>query len=388
MKVAIVHDWLTGMRGGEFTLEVFCNLFPQAELFTLVHWKGSVSEVLEAMPIHVSFLHRIPGARRRYRRFLPLMPAAVERFDLSSYDLVLSSSHCAAKGVLTRPDTLHVCYCYTPMRYAWESHHRYFPDERLGFFERWLLPAAFTYLRMWDVTSSHRVDRFIAISEAVRARIRKYYGRESDVIHCPVDTGRFQASAGGDYYLVVSAFAPYKRIDLAIEAAGRLDRPLKIVGAGQDERHLKDLAASSGGSGVEFLGWKTGRELVELYEGCRAFLFPGEEDFGIAPVEAMAAGRPVIALAGGGALETVIGPDDPEGRKPTGVFFPEESSDHLAEAIRTFETMEDIFHPADIRAHALQFDTSIFRTAIEEYLRNALTEFGAEEVMQPSPAGG
>lgn len=381
MKVAIVHDWLTGMRGGEFTLEVLCELFPQADLFTLVHLKGSVSSAIEAMPIQASFLNRVPGAKNSYRKFLPLMPAAIERFDLSGYDLVLSSSHCVAKGVLTRPDTLHVCYCYTPMRYAWESHHRYFPDERLGWLKRWVFPPVFTYLRMWDVTSAQRVDRFITISNAVRARVRKYYGRESDVIHCPVDTGRFKPSVGGEYYLVVSAFAPYKRIDLAIEAAHRLDRPLKIVGAGQDEQHLKSLSASLGGVTAEFLGWKTGQELVELYEGCRALLFPGEEDFGIVPVEAMAAGRPVIAFSSGGVLETVIGPNNPEGRKPTGFFFSEESTDGLIEAIRAFEAMEEVFDPVAIRTHALNFDTSVFRTSMEEYLRNALVAFGAGEAM-------
>jgi glycosyltransferase involved in cell wall biosynthesis len=369
MKVAIIHDWLTGMRGGENTLEVFCDLFPGADLYTLIHRKGSVSAKIESLPIRTSFLQQIPGAVKRYRRFLPLMPAAIERFDLSSYDLVLSSSHCVAKGVITRPETLHVCYCYTPMRYAWESHHRYFPDGRLGPVARWLLPPVFTYLRMWDVTSAARVDRFVAISEAVRGRIRKYYGRDSAVIHCPVDTGRFQASSGGDYYLVVSAFAPYKRIDLAIEAAGRLGLRLKVAGVGQDEGRLRKLAASYPGANIEFLGWKTGRELEALYEGCRAFLFPGEEDFGIAPVEAMASGRPVIALAQGGALETIVGADDAEGRPPTGVFFEEESAESLCGAIRTFEEREGDFDPAGIRAHALRFDTRVFRAAMADFLR-------------------
>ncbi|MEE8110083.1 MAG: glycosyltransferase [bacterium] len=381
MKVAIVHDWLTGMRGGENTLEVFCDLFPEADLYTLVHWKGSVSARIESLPVHTSFLQRIPGAKKRYRWFLPLMPAAVERFDLTPYDLVLSSSHCVAKGAITRPDTLHICYCFTPMRYVWESHHRYFGDDRLGFVGRWLLPPVFTYLRTWDVASAVRVDRFIAISEAVRRRIQKYYGRDSAVIHCPVDTGRLRASEGGDYYLVVSAFAPYKRIDLAVEAAGRLGRPLKIVGSGQDEGRLRKLAASiSGARGgkIEFLGWKTGRELVELYEGCRAFLFPGEDDFGIAPVEAMAAGRPVIALAKGGALESVVGPDDPEGRPPTGVFFPEESAEGLAEAIKTFESVEGDYDPAAVRAHAIRFDTAVFRAAMEDFLREAVPAFQSE----------
>ncbi len=378
VKVAIVHDWLTGMRGGEYTLEVFCDLFPQADLFTLIHRKGSVSARIEARPIHTSLLQRIPGAKKRYRRLLPLMPAAIERLDLTPYDLVLSSSHCVAKGVVTRPDTLHVCYCYTPMRYAWESHHRYFPDDRLGVLERWLLPPIFTYLRTWDVASANRVDRFIAISQAVRGRIRKYYRRDSEVIHCPVDTGRFRASEGGDYYLVVSAFAPYKRIDLAVEAAGRLGRPLKVVGSGQDEGRLRKLAASFPGSKIEFLGWKTGRELVELYEGCRGFLFPGEEDFGIAPVEAMAAGRPVIALAKGGALETVVGPDNPEGCPATGVFFPEETAAGLAGAIEAFEGREGDFDPGAVRAHALRFDTENFRTAISEFLREADAAFHGE----------
>lgn len=271
------------------------------------------------------------------------------------------------------------------MRYAWESHHRYFGDERLGFWGRWLLPPLFTYLRMWDVASACRVDRFVAISEAVRGRIWKYYGRDSAVIHCPVDTGRFRASEGGAYYLVVSAFAPYKRIDLAIEAAGRLGRRLKIAGAGQEEARLRRLAASFPRADIEFLGWKTGRELVDLYQGCRAFLFPGEEDFGIAPVEAMAAGRPVIALAKGGALETVVGPDDPEDRPSTGVFFPEETAESLAEAIRAFEATEENFDPAAIRAHATRFDTFAFRAAMEAFLAEAVPAFRAEGARRPRP---
>jgi glycosyltransferase involved in cell wall biosynthesis len=383
MKVAIVHDWLTGMRGGEYVLEVFCDLFPQADLFTLIHRKGSVSERIESLPIRTSFLERIPGAKKRYRRFLPLMPAAIERFDLTPYDFVLSSSHCVAKGVVTRPGTLHVCYCHAPMRYAWESHHRYFGDDRLGFMQRWLLPPIFTYLRMWDAVSANRVDRFIANSEAVRRRIRKYYGRDSAVIHPPVDTERFRASEGGDYYLVVSAFAPYKRIDLAINAAGRLGRPLKIVGTGQDEGRLRKLAASIPGSRIEFLGWQPAGELVKLIEGCRALLFPGEEDFGIVPVEAMSAGRPVIALAKGGALETVVGLGDPGRASPTGVFFPEETAESLAEGIQAFEAVEADFDAPAIRAHALQFDAAVFRAAVEEFMREAVSTFQGNSAKRP-----
>ena len=378
MKVAIVHDWLTGMRGGEKTLEVFLDLLPDARLFTLVHDRGKLSAQIESTPIRTSFIQRLPFGVSRYRYYLPLMPAAVERFDLTPFDLVLSLSHCVAKGVITRPDAVHICYCFTPMRYAWESYHRYFGDHRIGWMGRFLLPPLFTYLRMWDVASAHRVDHFIAVSEAVARRIKKYYGRDSAVLPCPVETGRFQASAGGDYYLIASAFAPYKRIDLAIDAFNTLGYPLRIVGGGQDETRLRALA----GKNIEFLGWLTGQDLVEQYEGCKAFLLPGEEDFGIAPVEAMAAGRPVIALGKGGALETVIPFDDPEGRDPTGVHFSEESAESLAEAVRSFERIAHLFEPARVRAHAQRYDVLAFRRAAEDILRGVVPSLERESKLR------
>jgi glycosyltransferase involved in cell wall biosynthesis len=378
LKVAIVHDWLTGMRGGEKTLEVFLDLLPGAHLFTLVHDRGKLSPRIESTPIHTSFIQRLPFGVKRYRYYLPLMPAAIERFDLTPFDLVLSLSHCVAKGAITRPETLHICYCFTPMRYAWESHHRYFGEDRVGRVGRLLLPPLFTYLRMWDVASAHRVDHFIAVSEAVARRIKKYYGRDSTVIPCPVETGRFRASSGGDYYLIASAFAPYKRIDLAIETFNALGYPLRIVGAGQDERRLRALA----GRNVEFLGWLTGQDLVEQYEGCKAFLLPGEEDFGIAPLEAMAAGRPVIAFGRGGALETVIPFDDSEGRDPTGVLFFEESAEGLAEAVRRFEGIAHLFEPARVRAHAERYDVFSFRRAVEGFLREVAPSLEGERSLR------
>ncbi|MEE9276461.1 MAG: glycosyltransferase [bacterium] len=379
MRMAIVHDWLTGMRGGEKCLEVFCELYPEADIFTLLHVPGSVSAAIERHRIVTSPLQRIPGAGRHYRNLLPLMPAAVRMLDLAGYDFILSSSHCVAKGARGGGDAFHLCYCYTPIRYAWSAYEAYFGGDRLRGPARWVVPPVMAYLRRWDTEANKGVHEFVAISRTVAERIRRYYGREADVLYPPVDTDRYRPGGrAGDYYLLVSAFAPYKRVDLAIEAFNRLGRPLKVVGAGQDFERVRRM----GGPNVEFLGWQDDGALAELYAGCRAFVFPGEEDFGITPLEAQACGRPVIALGAGGALETVVGlnredfppppgappPGEDEGGEPTGLFFGPEEADALVAAVERFEAAEDAFRPEAARAQALRFGRDRFKEEVRSRL--------------------
>lgn len=315
-SVALVHDWLTGMRGGEKVLEAIAELFPAAPIYTLVHLPGSVP-TLESHPIHTSFLQRIPGVRRHYRRLLPLFPAAIEDLDLGGYELIVSSSHCVAKGVVPPPGASHLCYCHTPMRYAWDQEHTYFPRRR-GLVAR-LRNLALTALRAWDVASAPRVDHFLANSRFVAGRIRRYYGRDAEVLPPPVDVGYFtdddegEDEAGGDlgapdrgapdrgFCLAVSALAPYKRVEVAIAACERLGIELRIVGTGPEERRLKRLA----GPRTRFLGRVEGAELRRLYRRARLFLQPGIEDFGIASVEALACGTAVVSPARGGVLDIV-----------------------------------------------------------------------------------
>ncbi len=303
-RVALVHDWLTGMRGGEKVLEAIAGLFPGAPIHTLLHVPGSVSPALEAHPVETSFLQRAPGVRRHYRRYLPLFPAAIEDFDLSGFDLVVSSSHCVAKGAIPGPGAAHLCYCHTPMRYAWDQEHAYFPRRR-GMGAR-LRGLALSALRTWDAASALRVDRFVANSRFVAERIRRYYGREAEVLAPPVDTAFFTppdeaASAERSFCLVVSALAPYKRIDLAVAACRLAGVELVVVGDGPARRRL----ARGGEGGVRFLGRVEGERLRDLYRHALCLLQPGVEDFGIAPVEALACGTPVVALGRGGVLDIV-----------------------------------------------------------------------------------
>jgi len=380
MNVALVHDWLTGMRGGEKCLEVFCELFPAADLFTLVHVPGSVSPTIERHRIHTSLLQRLPGSARRYRWYLPLMPTAIEAFDLSAYDLVLSSSHCVAKGVIPRPDALHVAYMHTPMRYAWDLWPQYFPPS--GPWSRYVVPLLLNYLRTWDTTSAQRVDRFLANSQFVAQRIAKYYRRRATVVYPPVDTEFFTPGGErGDYYLMVTALVPYKGVELAIQAFNALRRPLKIVGSGPLAAQYRALA----GPHIELLGWCSNAALHQYYAACRAVIFPAQEDFGIVPLEANATGRPVIALGQGGALETVIPANDPQilgalrsvaagARSPTGVLFAPRTPAALQEAVRFFEAHETLFCPEALRRHAQQFDRRLFTQRIRHLLTETLAE--------------
>jgi glycosyltransferase involved in cell wall biosynthesis len=365
-RVALVHDWLTGMRGGERCLEVFCELFPDAPLYTLLHVPGSVSATIERRRIVTSFVQRLPGAATRYRQYLPLFPAAVRGLSLDGYDLVLSLSHCAAKAVRVPPGAVHICYCFTPMRYVWDLEQDY--ARGAGWLTRLALPPVAAALRRWDRRTGG-VDAFVAISQHIADRIRRVYGRQAEVIHPPVDVARFRlADALDDYYLVVSALVPYKRVDLAVAAAARLGRRLLIVGSGPEEARLRAMAGPS----VTFLGWRPDAEVAELYARCRAVLFPSVEDYGIVPLEAAAAGRPTLALARGGVLETMVGLDD--GREPpTAVFFAEPTVESLAGAIRSFETAAHRFDPSALRARAARFDRPIFAERVREHVERRWT---------------
>lgn len=367
MKVALVHDWLTGMRGGERCLEIFCELFPQAPLYTLFHRPGSVSPIIEQRTIHTSFIGRLPFSKRGYRTYLPLFPIAIEHFNLRGYDLIISLSHCVAKGILPPPDALHISYLFTPMRYAWDMFEDYF-----GKRGNRIISVAMHYLRMWDVASSQRVDYFLSISEHVAKRIEKYYRREAEVIHPPVDTKRFGISnRREDFFLIVSNLSPYKTIGLAIEAFNRLKHPLKIIGAGPGGKTLRSKA----GPNISFLGWQEDEIVADHYSRCRALIFPGEEDFGIVPLEAMASGRPVIAYGRGGALESILSYDQQESTDaniPTGLFFNHPSADSLIEAVERFLKIEKEFDPEAIRNHSLQWDREIFKEKIRHFFAEKL----------------
>jgi glycosyltransferase involved in cell wall biosynthesis len=366
--VALVHDWLTGMRGGERCLEVVCELFPEAPIYTLLHVPGRVSPTIEKRQIVTSFVQRLPAAATRYRQYLPLFPAAVARFDLRGFDLVLSLSHSVAKAARPERNALHLCYCFSPMRYVWDLYDDYF-GARAGLATRLAMRPLAAALRRWDRRTSG-VHEFVAISHHIADRIRRVYGRTADVIYPPVDVQRFRPSRPEDFYLVVSALVPYKRIDVAVEAASRLRRRLLVVGTGPESRRLSGMA----GPTVEFLGWRDDEQVADLYARCRAVLFPAVEDYGIVPLEAAAAGRPTIALGRGGARETMI-PLDHGNDPPTAVFFEAQTADALAAAILDFERNADRFDPAALRARAGRFDRPLFARQMQEWIERRWTEF-------------
>lgn len=363
-KVALVHDWLTNLAGAERVLIALHETFPEAPIYTSV-FVPDLFEPLDGADVRTSFLQRVPFARRKHQAFPFFRTLAFEGFDLSEYDIVISSCHAEAKGVLTSPETLHICYCYTPVRYYWGGYNRYRAEPRFGVLNplvRTALPLMTGYLRLWDRCAADRVDRFVATCGNVAARIEKYYRRDAQVIYPPVDVRRLPLGAGpGEYYLVVGRHVPYKRTDLAIEVFNRMGLPLVIVGEGSELNDLRRQARSN----VTFLGHVSDAELSEVYARARALVFPQDEDFGITPLESMAAGRPVIAYRSGGALETVV-----EGE--TGVFFDRQEPASLETAVRSLEEAE--FKPLRLRSHAMGFDVTVFRKRIEEY---ALREWEA-----------
>ena len=361
-RVALVHDWLTGMRGGEKVLEVLGSLYPGAPLHTLFHFPSSVSSRIESHPIRTSFLQKAPGIRRHYRSYLPLFPAAIEELDLSGFDVVVSSSHCVAKGVIAPPDAFHLCYCHTPMRYAWDQEHAYFP-KRTGAAAR-LRSLTLTALRAWDVSSASRVHLFVANSRFVARRIETYYGRPAEVVQPPVDVDFFTPGKPRDkekgYCLMVSALAPYKKVELAMAACEKLGLELRIVGEGPERRRLAGMATA----GVRFLGKVAADRLRELYRGASLFLQPGVEDFGIASVEALACGTPVVAAARGGILDVVE-----DGRH--GVLYPDwEGPAALAGAIDKARRIG--FNGLDLRDRAETFSVSRFTDRIGALLSHRI----------------
>ncbi len=358
MKVALVHDWLTGMRGGEKVLESLCDLFPEAPIYTLVHIRGSVSGKIESHRILPSLLRHAPLVKQHYRSYLPLFPTAIEQFDLRDFDLIVSSSHCVAKGVIPSPTATHVCYCHTPMRYIWSHYDDYLGNHRIAPWKRMLLTPVVNYLRSWDVASSQRVHHFISNSCAVADRVRRYYGRESAVIYPPVDVDFFAPLNGEreDFFLIVTALVPYKRIDLAVETFNRLGYRLKIAGHGTEIGKLKSMS----GSNIEFLGRVESTELRELYRKAIAVIQPGEEDFGIGVVEALACQCPVIAYGRGGALESVR---DGE----TGLFFNDLSVMSLSEMVDRARTLR--FNKPLMRESALRFSPERFKAEFQSFIQ-------------------
>ena len=376
MRIALVHDWLTGMRGGEKVLSALCELLPSADVFSLVHRRGALTGPLGQRHIRTSWLDDLPGVDRYYRHLLPLMPLAIEGLDLSAYDLIVSSSHCVAKGVLRRPGAVHVCYCHTPMRYAWSQRHSY---EAVMGLKGLALRLFRPYLQAWDRRSAGHVDVFVANSANVADRIRRTYGRFAEVVYPPVDTTFFTPSseAREDFYLVAGALAPYKRVEQAIHACQRLGRRLIVIGAGQQSTTLRRLA----GDYVQFLGAVSDGSLRDHYRRSRALLFPGEEDFGIVPAEAMACGCPVIAYGAGGVLETVADP-------AAGMLYTPQTVEALIAAIERFEAQPGSFSTGCLTRRAGQFGRGRFLNQMRQVLDNASPGCCASEISSSAEASG
>jgi glycosyltransferase involved in cell wall biosynthesis len=359
VRVALVHDYLNQMGGAERVLLALHELFPQAPIYTSIYEPSRVDRRFRGLDIRTSFMQRLPWVKRHHQPFLPLYPYAFERLDLREYDLVISDSSAFAKGIVTRPEALHISYCHTPMRWAW-NYEEYVERENLGRAARALLLPFITWLRQWDYATAGRVDYFVANSPAVAARIAKYYRREAVFIPPPVDTSRFfVAPHHEDYFLVVSRLIPYKRIDLAVKAFSMLGLPLRIIGTGRDERRLRRMAASN----VRFLGRLSDDEVRTQMAHCRALIFPGEEDFGITPLEAQASGRPVIAYGAGGALASVV-----EGS--TGLFFYRQTPEALAEVVTSLR--DEYFDPQAIRRHAEEYDTQRFLRRFSQFVETRI----------------
>jgi glycosyltransferase involved in cell wall biosynthesis len=360
MKIAIVHDYLNQYGGAEKVIEVFNELFPDAPIYTTIYDSCKLPPIFKKMDIKTSFMQKLPFLDKHFKKYLMLYPRAIESFDLKSYDLILSSSSAFAKGAIKSKNACHICYCYSPMRFVWD-YKNYVEKENFGRITSKILPLAVKSLKKWDLGTVGRVDYYIAISNYINERIKGFYNRESEVIYPPVDVKNCTLSKNvEDYFLIVSRLNAYKNIDLVIESFNELGLKLKIVGTGPHRQVLEKIVKSKN---IEFLGRLNDADLKEVYSRCRAFIFPGREDFGITPVEAQAFGRPVIAYAGGGALETVI-----EG--VTGLFFKQNSREAFISAINEFLKIENSFNSIEIRKNALKFDTEIFKEKIVNFISN------------------
>lgn len=364
MKIALVHDYLVQYGGAERVLQAFTELFPYAPIYTLIHDDEAMRGQFADKRIYTSFLQNLPFSRKRHRFFPPLMPLAIEEFDFTKYDIVLSDSSSYAKGIITRPETLHICYMHTPMRYAWDDCQKYTQDFGFPNFVKKLVPFFMSPIRLWDKGSADRVDRYLANSQFVAKRIKKYYRKEATVIHPPVNVDQFyiaKPEERKDYFLMVGRLIAYKRHDIAIEAFNRLGLPLKIIGRGPEMKRLQKMA----GPTIEFLGRVSEEELPKYYAECRGFVFPQEEDFGIVAIEAMASGRPLIAYRGGDIVEHME-----EGQM--GVYFDEQTPEAIVQAMALFD--ENRYDAASIRSRALRFDKEQFKATMKDYITNALRE--------------
>lgn len=362
MKVAITHDWLVSYGGAEKVLEGLLEIYPNAPVFTSIYDPINLPKSFQNYVIKTSFINNLPFVKEKYRDYLPLMPFAFASFDFSGYDLIISSSHACAKGIRRPAQALHICYCHTPMRYAYDMFDEYMKIENISFLKKYLAPVIMHFIRKWDISSSKRVDYFIANSKFIAERIKKYYGRESEIIYPPVETDYFKpADLHEDYFLVVSRLVPQKRTDIVIAALNELNRPLKIIGAGRDLNRLKKIAKEN----IEFLGYRPNETVRNVMSKCRALIFPGKEDFGIVPLEAQSCGKPVIVYNGGGAKETLI-----PGK--TGILFDEQTAESLIDAIRKFEKIT--FGSRFIREFARGFDRRIFKEKIKNFIEGKFRE--------------
>ena len=363
MKTAIVHEWFVDYMGSEKCVESFTNIWPESDVFALIDFlnEDERKKILKGKKAITTFVQNLPRAKSAHRLYLPFYPMAIEQLDISKYDVIVSSSHSVAKGVLSNSKQLHICYCHTPMRYAWDLYHQYINESGLqkgikGFIAKYFLHK----IRIWDYVSAKRVDYFIANSNYIAKRIKKVYGRDADVIYPPVDVDRFQLEKEKeDYYLIVSRFVPYKKVDVVVKAFSEMpDKKLVVVGSGPDEDKLKKIAANN----IEFKGYQSEEELTKLMQKAKAFVYAAEEDFGITIVEAQAAGTPVIAYGIGGAGETVI-------NGKTGVLFYGQTPNELISAVKEFESNSNNFDSEFIRTHSLKFSRGVFEQKIEEYVR-------------------
>jgi glycosyltransferase involved in cell wall biosynthesis len=378
MNVALVHDWLNGMRGGEQVLRAIASIFPRVTIYTLFCDPEEISADLKKHEIKTSFIQDLPKRKEYYRYYLPFFPRAIERFRFDETDVLISSSHCVAKGAVASDNTLHICYCHSPMRYVWDRFDDYFPKDKLNPVKYMIISKLASRLRNWDTQSARRVDLFIANSLFVRKRIENYYSRPARVIYPPVDVDYFTpgSTMEGEYYLVAGALVPYKKVDLVIEAFRGLDRKLVVIGDGPDFSRLVNSAPRN----VSFTGWVDRETLRDYYRGCRALIFPGVEDFGIVPVEAQACGKPVIAFGEGGVMETVTGSfadeeDEGDGSR-TGIFFRSQTTEAVRKAMKLIESRH--FDPLAIRENVMRFSEKRFFDELKGFLTEAISYFRKE----------